>query len=169
MNLTNKQRTITLAIASALVVASLSACKNKEDTPSLIAQAKQFQQQGDNKAAVIQLKNAVANSPENAEARLLLAHVYLDNGDPVSAEKEIRKAISLGASADQNRPALLQAMLAQGLLDKVITESADPASAKDAAVQIARGDAYLGLGQAEAARQAYNNALGLKPASPTAL
>lgn len=170
MQIMKKQRAITLAVASAaLMLGALGGCGKTEDTATLIAEAKAFQQKGDTKAAVIQLKNAVVKSPDNAEARLLLANLYLDSGDAVSAEKEIRKALSLGANADQQRPALLKALAGQGQFDKVITESADAKSLEDPQVQVQRGDAYLALGQADPALQAYQKALTLKPGMAEAL
>src|SRR3546814_3715040 len=46
-------------------------------------------EQGDLRAAVIELKNALQRDPANAVARLLLGEVYLRLGDGAAAEKEI--------------------------------------------------------------------------------
>jgi tetratricopeptide (TPR) repeat protein len=89
----------------------------------LLAEAKQYQQKGDQKAALIQLKNAVAQSPEDGEARIALGALQLELGDIPSADKEMRKAASLGISAERTMPLLARTLQAQGkfkeLLDQI--------------------------------------------------
>jgi Tfp pilus assembly protein PilF len=92
----NKIKFTTAVVSGALLLAGMSACNRDQSTASLLAEARQYQQKGDQKAALIQLKNAVAKSPEDAEARVQLGALYLETGDTVSAEKELRKAASLG-------------------------------------------------------------------------
>jgi putative PEP-CTERM system TPR-repeat lipoprotein len=52
---------------------------------------------GEYRAAMIELKNALANDANNSAARLLLAEVSLGLGDVLAAEKELSRAIELGA------------------------------------------------------------------------
>ena len=89
-----------LTITAALVYGAflLGGCNHSESAATLVSEAKSYQQKGDNKAALIQMKNAVVKSPEDAEIRLALGTLYNDTGDAVSAEKEFRKALSLGAT-----------------------------------------------------------------------
>jgi tetratricopeptide (TPR) repeat protein len=104
---TNDMQKLTIALAAAtLLGGGLAACGKTESTASLLAEAKQFQAKGDSKAAVIQLKNAIGKSPDNADARLALGELYGSTGDPVSAEKELRKAKELGVPAAKVAPAL---------------------------------------------------------------
>jgi Tfp pilus assembly protein PilF len=48
--------------------------------------AEQYLAKGDLKAAEIELRNAVRQSPDNPVIRARLAQVYLDLGDATSAE-----------------------------------------------------------------------------------
>ena len=81
----------------------LAACGG-ESSESLVNQAKASIAKGDAKAAVIQLKNAVAVDEKNAEARFQLGQLYLEAGDLAAAEKELRRAREAGyADSDRNR------------------------------------------------------------------
>src|SRR5580693_376877 len=119
-----RKSTIAATATSAIALCSaLSACHWNQSAESLMAEAKQYQQKGDDKSAIIQLKNAVQMSPNNAEARFLLASIYLDYGDPISAEKEIRKAMSLGITADRAIEVLGNSLLQQGQPQKLLDET----------------------------------------------
>jgi putative PEP-CTERM system TPR-repeat lipoprotein len=160
----NKRLLSTAVVSGALLLgAGISACSRTETAASLIAEAQQYQQKGDDKAALIQLKNAVANNPEHGEARLALASLYNTVGDPVSAEKEIRKAMGLGIGAERSAPVLAKALLAQGQFQKVLDEIGAPQAAKSAPLLTARGDAHAALGQNAPAKLAYEQALALAP------
>jgi putative PEP-CTERM system TPR-repeat lipoprotein len=161
---------LTAALVSGVVLlGGLSACGRDESTATLLAEAKQYQQKGDQKAALIQLKNAVAKSPEDGAARLQLGTLYLDMGDAVSADKEIRKAASLGIGADQTTPLLARALHAQGQFQKLLDEI-KPEQAKSSAPLLAlRGDAALALGDAAKSREAYEQALAVNPNSGDAM
>src|SRR3954453_15289632 len=52
-----------------------------------LANAQQRLQQGDVRAAIIQLRNAVQADPENLDARLALGQLYLRIGEPDWAGK----------------------------------------------------------------------------------
>ena len=152
-----------IVLTTLMLAAGLSGCGKAESSASLMADAKQYQQKGDNKAAVIQLKNAATKSPEDGEVRLLLAALHNQMGDPVSAEKEIRKAASLGIDAARTAPELAKALLMQGHAQKAIDETA-PAVAKAGPQLLAtRGDAYLTLGDTAKAKESYQQALTAKP------
>jgi len=72
-------------LTGALLTVGLAGCNRTQSTETLLAEASEYQQKGDIKAALIQLKNAVANSPEDGEARLALGTLQLSTGDNVSA------------------------------------------------------------------------------------
>jgi putative PEP-CTERM system TPR-repeat lipoprotein len=85
-------------IASVItVVLSLSACNEKKTVEQLIASAHQYNEQGKFANAIIEYKNAVRLLPNNADARLGLGRAYLNQGNYVSAEKELGKAVELGS------------------------------------------------------------------------
>src|SRR4051812_3371888 len=85
-----------MALALAAALAALPGCHGTADVPTLLAEAGQFHRKGENKAAIIQLKNLLQQQPRNGPARILLGAAYADSGDGVSAEKELRKALSVG-------------------------------------------------------------------------
>jgi len=118
------QKKTSAIIAAAIVVlsAGISGCNKTQTTEGLLAEAKQYQQKGDMKAAIIQLKNALQKDPENKDVRFQLGVIYNEAGDAVSAEKEIRKAISLGYDGKGTTSALSKALLGQGQFQKVLDE-----------------------------------------------
>jgi putative PEP-CTERM system TPR-repeat lipoprotein len=156
-------------VSGAFLMAGLSACGRTESTATLLAEAKQYQQKGDLKSALIQLKNAVEKSPEDGEARLQLAMLELDMGDAVSAEKELRKARSLGIGADRVLPLLGKADLQQGKIKEVLDDISVEQAAKSAPLLTLRGDALLATGKADEAKQAYEQALALNANAGDAL
>ena len=149
------------ALCAALL---LGGCQGTPGTDGLIAEARQYRQKGETKAAVIQLKNALQQAPNHAAARLLLGEVYLDAGDPLSAEKELRKAQTLGVKPVELMPALGKALLMLGQPDKVLAEiRLDPASPEQIEVIGLRAEAYLSLGDVEQARQLFDLMLKQRP------
>ncbi len=152
-----------------LLGASLGGCGKTQTSASLVADAQAYQQKGDNKAALIQLKNAVVKSPEDAHIRLLLATLYNDMGDGVSAEKEARKSISLGTPAATAMPVLAQALGAQGQFKKVLEETESAAANGAPAIMVARGNALVQMDQPDQAKEAFNAALKANPADGSAL
>lgn len=160
-----KKRASVAMISGAIVLmVGLSACSKNQTSEKLIADAKQYQQKGDNKAAVIQLKNVLQKDPDNKEARYLLGSIYNQAGDPVSAEKELRKAVSLGMSPAMALPDLGKALLAQGQFQKMLDEtSADSRANTDANLITLRANAFLGLGKKAEAKEAFLLALKSSP------
>jgi len=133
-------------------------------TQELIEDAKKYTEKRELNAAVIQLKNAVQGDPNSAEARLELGKLYIEIGDPLSAEKELTKAKSLGAKASEWSIPLAKTYLsirkAKELLDTI---KADPTFSKSDQAQILafRGDAHVLLGEFPKAEDLYKKALSL--------
>lgn len=165
-----KQRSLSIAVASAVfALAGLSACSKTETGASLMAEAQRYAKTGDIKAALIQARNAVAKSPEDGEARFLLSSLHITSGDPVSAEKEIRKAIALGLAAERTTPILAQSLMMQGQAQKVLDAMTPALVAKSAPLLALRGDASVILGDSATAKQSYEQALAINPNSGDAL
>jgi putative PEP-CTERM system TPR-repeat lipoprotein len=156
---------VAVACAVVLLGAGLAGCQRDSSTATLLADAKQYQQKGDKKAALIQLKNAVAKSPQDGEARMALGSLHLEMGDPVSAEKELRKAATLGIPANRTLAPLASALLAQGQFDKLLEEVTPEKAQGNADLLTRRGDALLALRKHDEAKQAYEQALAAKPAA----
>lgn len=159
----NTKRIASLAVAL-LFSSGLLACSDSENAQTLISEAKAYQQKGEPKAAIIQLKNVLQKNPENAEARSLLGVIYHEAGDFQSAEKEIRKALELGANPADLLPVLGKVLLLQGQFQKVLDEVRQDAEAKpDARYLATQGNAYLGLGKTSEARESFQLALKENP------
>ena len=142
------------------------------DSPEkLIASAKSYLAKKELRSAAIQLRNALQKAPENGEARFLYGTTLLDAGDPVSAEKEFRRALDYGYPPDAVYPPLARSMLDQGAAEKVIAEVADKRlgdPGAQAELLGLLGDAYVRMRKPKEARAAFEAAMRAKPDSPKA-
>lgn len=162
-------RSVAAALAVSLGIAA-AGCSSEKDVGPLIAEARKFRDKGETRAAVIHLKNLLQQDGNNSTARILLAEVYIDDSDAVSAEKELRRALSLGADAGQIAPLLGKALLMQGRYDELLGEIKPAAdAARQPLILALRGNALLGLARQDAAREAFGEALRLNPNAPDAL
>jgi putative PEP-CTERM system TPR-repeat lipoprotein len=157
-------------ICAALLVSALPGCRRAPDSESLLMEAQQYRQSGETRAAIIQLKNALQKEPDNAKARALLGEVYLDSGDPLSAEKELRMARALGAKPAEIVPLLGKAMLMLGQAEQVLKEiKPDPASPDQPEIIALRAHAHLAAGDTEQARSLFEQILKKQPGFAEAL
>ena len=165
---TQKALRASIVLSTLLVLAGVSGCKN-ETSAELLADAKQYQQKGDHKAALIQLKNAASKNPEDGEVRFELARTYIESGDAISAEKEIRKAQSLGIDNGRTVPLLARALLLQGKAQEALDASKDAGAQASPELLVTRGDAFSTLNDAAKAEEAYQAALAAKAGNAGAL
>jgi putative PEP-CTERM system TPR-repeat lipoprotein len=174
MQYSSKASAIKTALLNLLILGltglTMAACNKPQDAQTLIADARNYQQKGDNKAAIIQLKNSLQQNPNDPEARYLLGTIYNKTGDLQSAEKELGKALSLGMSPTKVWPELGQTMLGLGqfqqLLDNTQTLSGNDASAE---IFTLRGTAFLALDKAQEAKKLFEQALEKHPHFPDAM
>lgn len=155
-------RATTLAVA--LLTGLLAACGG--DSPdSLIASGKEFLAKNDNKAAIIQFKNALQQNPDLGEARFLLGKALLEGGDPRGAEVELRRAAALNYPHDLTIPLLATALLAEGQAKKVVDEfsGTELSGEAKAALKMSLAQAYQATGNRDAAQAAIAAALAAKP------
>ncbi|MFZ4625078.1 MAG: XrtA/PEP-CTERM system TPR-repeat protein PrsT [Rhodoferax sp.] len=148
----------------------LGACSDKPE--AMLSSAKDYLAKKDNKAAVIQIKNALQVNPDLPEARFLLGSALLDGGDPVNAETELRKTLALKYPPDKVLPLLAQALLAQGQAKKLTDEWASTALTDPLAkanFQTSLASAYAMQGKAEPSQTALNAALLAQPAYAPAM
>lgn len=156
-----KRKTVSLLLAALL----LAAC-GSEKPEALLTSAKEYLAKNDNKAAIIQIKNALQANPGLPEARFLLGKALLDSGDGTAAEVELRKALELKQPAEQVLPLLAKALLQTGQYKKLIDEFATielatPEGKADLKTSIAI--AHSGLGNTEAMNVALAAALTAQP------
>ncbi|MCP5235154.1 MAG: PEP-CTERM system TPR-repeat protein PrsT [Zoogloeaceae bacterium] len=166
----HRARGLLRIVGPALIgLSMLTACGSDPD--QMIASARQYIASNDRKAAEIQLKNALQEVPNHAEARFLLGQINVESGDYAGAVKELERAREAGYPEDQVVPALALAMLKAGegqkLLDRLATvRLEDPVA--DGALQAVVGDALARVSRLQEARVAYNRALAVSPTDPRA-
>ena len=154
---------------SLMLAAGLSGCIKNESSATLMAEARQYMQKGDTKAALIQMRNAASKSPEDAEVRYQLALAYNSYNEPAAAEKEIRKALSLNYDRARALPQLVRALVAQDKAQAALDESAADAAQASPELLAARADAWLAVGDSAQAKAGYAQALAAKPGLAAAL
>ena len=138
----------------------------------LMADARQHREKGNHSAAIIQLKNAVLTSPDNAEARYLLGVTHSDSGDVRSAEQELRRALELRYDPAKVLPALGKALLALGEFQKVLDEvrlDTGAANQTQAEVLTLRALASIALKRNQEGREMLEQALAKQPEFADAL
>lgn len=142
----------------------LSACNN-QDSAALVAEARTSVATGDYKAAMIQLKNAVAKDEKNAAARFELGTLYLGQNDLASAEKEFRRAREAGYAPNAVNTMIARTLLRQREFQRVLDELPAPAGndPDTATLQALRATAELGLGHKEDARKTLQHAQQATP------
>jgi putative PEP-CTERM system TPR-repeat lipoprotein len=166
---THKLKLTAAVLSGAFLVAGLTACNRTQSTESLLSEAQKYEQKGDRKAALIQLKNAVEKSPQNGEARLALGKLSLTMGDAPSAEKEFRRARTLGIPPERALLLLGQALAQQGRFNDLLKEIPADIASHSAPLLVLRGNAQLVARQPEEAKRSYEQALALDPNSGEAL
>ena len=112
-------RSLRIAVSAALLSACIAACSEgpKQDH---MANAQQYLAEQNYRAAVIELKNVLQENTDNAQARWLLATIYLDFGDLTAAEQELRRAQELGWTGDDVVPTLARVLSQQGRHEDVL-------------------------------------------------
>eukprot|EP01034_Spumella_vulgaris_P028635 gene28635-35527_t len=160
-------RCLRAGLAAGLLAVSLPACKDKPDTPRLLAEAQSYQKKGDSKAAVIQLKNVLQADPEHPAARALLGDFYLEGGDVPSAEKEYRRARQAGMPDLEVLPRIARVMLLQQQFDAVLTTLPEKPASAD--LMAWRAYALLGLNRRADAVELLNAALATQEGNSLAL
>lgn len=151
---------------SALLFSLFMAACGSDSPEAMLASAKDYLAKNDTKAAVIQLKNALQNKPDSAEARFLLGKALLEEGNAAGAEVELRKAADLKYPADQLIPLQARTLLLLGQTKKVVEDlgKAQLSSAESKAdLQTIVGRAYLVQGKPDAAKGAFDAALAAVP------
>lgn len=156
-----KNSTLRLTLVAAALMVALAGCQ-RSGPDAMLASGKEYQAKGDDKAAVIQFKNALQAKPDLGEARLLLGRSLIATGDLAGAEKELRRALELQQAPEVVMPLLANALIEQGRADVLLKDFAqkklaDPAA--EAAYKAYLGDAMLSNARLDDARRMYAEAL----------
>lgn len=149
------KRILTAALWLAISAVPIAPGSAWADEQESLERALVHLEKGDAASAVIELKNAIQENPNNAESRALLGEVYLRAGDAASAAKELQRARELGRTDQPVRLMLAEALLQIGEYQQIVDEiTADqPISDEIGAGLLAvRGQALFGLGRFDEAR-----------------
>ena len=135
-----------------------------------IQRAKDFEDKGQLKGSIVELKNAIQKNPDSPQARLLLGQVYLKAGMGAEAEKELLQAEKLGVSQETIKPQLGEALLLMGEYKRVLDEiqpGEQTAKANLARIWQLRADALLKLDQLKDACNLYQQSLDADKNNPS--
>jgi len=159
---------VALAFATSLMLPGCDRVSNLTEQEH-IQRAKDFEDKGDLKASIVELKNAVQKNPGSPQARLLLGQIYLKVGMGAEAEKELSQAVKLGINRETVNPQLGEALLLMGEYKRVLDEiqpGEQTSQANLARIFQLRGDALLGLGQLKDACNLFNQSLDADKSNP---
>jgi putative PEP-CTERM system TPR-repeat lipoprotein len=146
--------------ATAICLFMLAGCDWFMSTEEHIARAERHLADGADRAAAIELQNALDSEPDNARARLLLARVSLRMGDPRAADQELQRAVTAGAAATDVAELSADILLARGENDGLIAQLDAGKLALDRTQSpLYRGLALLAKGDSDAAIVAFGQAL----------
>ena len=160
------------SVLTAATVAVLALGCVNETPDQLVASAHTYLAQGNPNAAMIQVRNALQQRPEDGALRLLLGRVLLESRDPVAAERELRKALQYGQPADAVLPALSRAMLESGAVHQLVDEFGTrtlTAAESEAQFKSALGQAQLQTGRSAEAAASFAAAAAASPGYVPAL
>ena len=143
------------------------ACSGSLSDEQYVDKAQDYLDRGELNAATIELKNALQQNRENAQARRLLGKVSLEVGNAAAAEKELRYAGELGVVDGAVLPLLVRALLAQGKHEELQSVSLENLTAKDqkAVVLVAQGLGKLAQEEVDGAAEKIDQAVSLDPQS----
>lgn len=147
-----------------LTLLTLAGCGDSYTTEQYIQRATEAMEKSEYAAATIELKNALRQDPNSAQARWLLGKAYLNSNDMPSATKELQQALDLGWPPDDVQPAMAQALLAQGEFEAVGALDAE-GLVPDAQASLfgLQAQAALALDDNKTAEELIDKALALKP------
>ncbi len=164
-----RKHPITLVIALAFATSvAISGCNSTSSLTEQehIQRAKDYEDKGNLKEGVIELKNAIQKNPDSAQARLLLGNIYLRLGQGDEAEKEFSRASKLGVNPESIKLQLGKALLLMGDYKRVLEEISPSESTTPrnrAAFLQMQGDALLGLNKLEEGCKLYKDSLIAEP------
>lgn len=151
-------------------LAFLFACSAEVTDLEYIERAQEYMEEGNSRAASIELKNALLQNPGNAGARWLLGKLNLESGNYAAAEKELRKASESGMADEVIIPLQAQALQKQNKhdeLEKLPMANLSPES--QAIVLAAHGLGKLEQNQKTGATELIGRALQRDPESVYAI
>ena len=126
---------------------------------------------GNPRDAIIELRNASRDAPQDPNVQLLLAKAHALTGDLVAAERDLKRARALGADRSAIAGQLAVFYLSERRFKDILAETPATGPTPDVTARnlALRGRAYLGLDDKPAAIEALTAALKLAPENPEVL
>src|SRR5271166_5474900 len=155
------------AAFAVVIMAFAYPAANAKDPSASVKEAEQYVANGNLKAAEIELRNAIRESPQDPVIRARLAEVYLQLGDNVAAEREARAARERNGNEADYLPVFADALLRQGKFAEVVDliPPGERNPSLESKVRVALGTAFVGLRDPEKAEIMLRDALRLDPDS----
>jgi predicted Zn-dependent protease len=160
------KRTHHASLIVLLAALAAAGCGYFTSAKQRVAEAETLIAQGEQRRALIELRNALQDEPANPKARLLLSEVVLWLGDAAGAERELKRVPAEFEPA-QRADLAVRIDLAAGRAVDVLERVGTPPSA-DAAAWLYRGQALLATGKPAEAQAAFETALAADPQRTTA-
>ena len=132
----------------------LTACDLFVSAEARVDRAEAHIADGDYRAAMIELKNALQDQPDNVDARLMLSRVSLQLGDLEAADKELRRAVEAGATPERVGNLPYDLLIAQRKFPDALTFLDTDSTLGEADKLYYTAVAELGVQDIGAARQA---------------
>jgi putative PEP-CTERM system TPR-repeat lipoprotein len=160
---------IALVLATSIALPGCDRAATQHSEQEHIQRAKDFEDKGNLKGSVIELKNALQRNPNSAQARQLLGQVYLKAGMGAEAEKELTKAEKLGVSRESIKLQLGEALLLTGEYKRVLDEihpGEQTSKANLGRIWQLRADALFMQGKLKDACNLYQQSLDTNTSNP---
>ncbi|MDH5545566.1 MAG: PEP-CTERM system TPR-repeat protein PrsT [Gammaproteobacteria bacterium] len=142
----------------------------KDLAPQQYEKGLQAYEKGDLKEALIHLKNAIQQDGDYLVAHVLLGKVLLEGGDAAGAEKELSRAMRMGADHALVLVPLADALFIQNKYQEVVDLVSTKSVSKDVQYEllVRRGDTYIKLNDLKKARAEFEQAQSTKQDSAKA-
>lgn len=161
-------RILALVVAALMPLSPALAGVDRDRSQELYEEALDFFRQDAFPEALIQLRNALQQDPNNLPARIMLGRILLEQNQPMAAIKELEKAQAMGGDENLLLLPLAMAYLEVAQPEHVITgfvaEGHNPDV--DGQLQLLQAEAYIQLGDPKRAEELFLNAGTLLPVDP---
>jgi putative PEP-CTERM system TPR-repeat lipoprotein len=158
---------LALALAASLATAALPAAAQTtfDSADGYYEDASQRAAEGDNSAAVIQLKNALQVDDSHTPSMLLLGELLLEEGQPRQAAAVLSEALLLGADSEKATESLIEAYLRSNQYLAIINDLPFAQAPRDLRAELiaAHAQAQLGLGRTNEAATLIQRAREYEP------
>ena len=148
-------------VAVCLAAALLSACGNSRERTLHRLDANLAQ--GNYRAAIIDAQTLIHSDPNNVGFRIRYVDALLPGRRFADAAAELHRAEQLGASPAEVAPRLLEALVGQRDFAGALALGLDPALLQQPKVMRLRGEALLGSGRNDEARQLLTQVIARTP------